>query len=176
MLFSLAWSAKLCPTYQVIITLHNSPSSMAKDTSLLETATPWHSADVFTWYFWRQSDAHFRLRAIASHDTEKRDDDADWYRYVYWMLLIYHPIPVSHIYIYCVQLGYLQSCEHLHHFGCKIASFFLYRIHGGYGLKPAIRTYQDHEKYPGLFGSMYPSSYPFHSSVLPLCWVSELDG
>jgi hypothetical protein len=77
MLFSLAWSAKLCPTYQVIITLHNSPSSMAKDTSLLETATPWHSADVFTWYFWRQSDAHFRLRAIASHDTEKRDDDAD---------------------------------------------------------------------------------------------------
>ena len=101
MLFSLAWSAKLCPTYQVIITLHNSPSSMAKDTSLLETATPWHSADVFTWYFWRQSDAHFRLRAIASHDTEKRDDDADWYRYVYWMLLIYHPIPVSHIYILC---------------------------------------------------------------------------
>jgi len=50
---------------------------MAKDTSLLETATPWHSADVFTWYFWRQSDAHFRWRAIASHDTEKRDDDAD---------------------------------------------------------------------------------------------------
>ena len=133
MLFSLAWSAKLCPTYQVIITLHNSPSSMAKDTSLLETATPWHSADVFTWYFWRQSDAHFRLRAIASHDTEKRDDDADWYRYVYWMLLIYHPIPVSHIYIYCVQLGYLQSCEHLHHFGCKIASFFCIAYTEGMG-------------------------------------------
>ena len=145
---------------------------MAKDTSLLETATPWHSADAFTWHFWRQSDAHFRWRAIASHDTEKRDDDADWYRHVYWMLLIYHPIPVCPTRIYntykVVNIYTILEVK-LHLF------FFCNAYTEGMGWNQQS-GHQDHEKNPGLFGSMSPSSYPFHSSVLPLCWVTELDG
>ena len=91
----------LCNVFNVscVQVVHHSHASMTKDTSLWETATPWHSADVFTWYFWRQSDAHFRWRAInaiASHHTEKRDDDADQYRHVYWMLLSCHPIQLRY--------------------------------------------------------------------------------
>ena len=147
---------------------------MAKDTSLLETATPWHSADVFTWYFWRQSDAHFRWRAIASHDTEKgmmMPIDIDMFTGCCWFTTPFLCL------IYSVQLGYLQSCEHLHHFGCKIASFFFVSHTWRVWVETSNQDISGPLiQYPGLFGSISPSSYPFHSSVLPLCWVSELDG